>query len=372
LRVRLKMRRSEILGKEEGALQSECKKKKYVTLNMKQMKKREKTADTHLTHTTPGEEREREREREMSSPKALLLCRACAPRADLSSSSSSSSSFSRPSSTLTKSSGRRAALILPTLSFLTTAAPSFATEGANSNNNDNNNNIVTSYAYFDIGTCESIVRAERALGGDAVCSKADAEMLGRVKVGLYGNSSAKDTVSMFKKLVESGAYNRTVFHDVRKGEFVAFGLNGSKRLGQVSIPDGTFAVGERNADFTKASAFSGKHLKPGVVSLALSYDGSRTASPFDGNVYTEVLITTGPAPVPSLDGKNIIFGQVDRESLDVIAKIANTPVFSPSSQVKAWNFIANRVGDERAAKSKLIWTKPTKAVAIFDSGILEV
>jgi peptidyl-prolyl cis-trans isomerase B (cyclophilin B) len=302
----------------------------------------------------------------MSSPKAFLLCRACAPRADLSSSSSS-----RPSSTLTKSSGRRAALILPTLSFLTTAAPSFAEEeGANSNNN--NNNIVTSYAYFDIGTCESIVRAERALGGDAVCSKEDAEMLGRVKIGLYGNSSAKDTVSMFKKLVESGAYDRTVFHDVRKGEFVAFGLNGSKRLGQVSIPDGTFAVGERNADFTKASAFSGKHLKPGVVSLALSYDGSRTASPFDGNVYTEVLITTGPAPVPSLDGKNIIFGQVDRESLDVIAKIANTPVFSPSSQVKAWNFIANRVGDERAAKSKLIWTKPTKAVAIFDSGILEV
>ena len=333
-------------------------------------KKRENSRHTPYTHDAGGREREREREREMSSPKALLLCRACAPRADL---SSSSSSFSRSSSTLTKSSGRRAALILPTLSFLTTAAPSFATEGANSNNNDNNNNNnVTSYAYFDIGTCESIVRAERALGGDAVCSKADAEMLGRVKVGLYGNSSAKDTVSMFKKLVESGAYNRTVFHDVRKGEFVAFGLNGSKRLGQVSIPDGTFAVGERNADFTKASAFSGKHLKPGVVSLALSYDGSRTASPFDGNVYTEVLITTGPAPVPSLDGKNIIFGQVDRESLDVIAKIANTPVFSPSSQVKAWNFIANRVGDERAAKSKLIWTKPTKAVAIFDSGILEV
>jgi peptidyl-prolyl cis-trans isomerase B (cyclophilin B) len=355
------MRRSEISGK-EGALQVSA--KKSVTLNRKQMKKeRKKTADTHT--------RREKREREMSSPKALLLCRACAPRADLSSSSSSSS---RPSSTLTKSSGRRAALILPTLSFLTTAAPSFATEGANSNNNNNNNNnnIVTSYAYFDIGTCESIVRAERALGGDAVCSKADAEMSGRVKIGLYGNSSAKDTVSMFKKLVQSGAYNRTVFHDVRKGEFVAFGLNGSKRLGQVSIPDGTFAVGERNADFTKASAFSGKHLKPGVVSLALSYDGSRTASPFDGNVYTEVLITTGPAPVPSLDGKNIIFGQVDRESLDVIAKIANTPVFSPSSQVKAWNFIANRVGDERAAKSKLVWTKPTKAVAIFDSGILDV
>lgn len=143
-------------------------------------------------------------------------------------------------------------------------------------------------------------------------------------------------------------------------------------MGQVSVPEGTFSAGERNADLTKASAFRGNHLKPGTVSLALSYDGSRTASPFDGNVYSEVIITTGPAPVPSLDGKNIIFGRVDRESLDVISKIASTPVFSPSSQVKAWNFVASRVGDERAATSKLVWTKPTKAVAIFQSGILEV
>jgi len=230
---------------------------------------------------------------------------------------------------------------------------------------------ITSYAYFDIGACESIVRAERALGGDAVCSLRDAAMFGRVKIALYGKK-APDTEKMFRKLVESGAYDRTVFHDIRKGEFVAFGANGSKRLGQVSVPEGTFSAGERNADLTKASAFRGNHLKPGTVSLALSYDGSRTASPFDGNVYSEIIITTGPAPVPSLDGKNIIFGRVDRESLDVISKIASTPVLSPSSQVKAWNFVASRVGDERAATSKLVWTKPTKAVAIFQSGILEV
>lgn len=230
---------------------------------------------------------------------------------------------------------------------------------------------ITSYAYFDIGLCESIVRAERALGGDAVCSLRDADKIGRVKIGLYGKK-CPDTEKMFRKLVESGAYDRTVFHDIRKGEFIAFGANGSKRLGQVSVPEGTFSAGERNADLTKASAFRGNHLKPGTVSLALSYDGSRTASPFDGNVYSEVIITTGPAPVPSLDGKNIIFGRVDRESLDVISKIASTPVFSPSSQVKAWNFVASRVGDERAATSKLVWTKPTKAVAIFQSGILEV
>ena len=62
-------------------------------------------------------------------------------------------------------------------------------------------------------------------------------------------------------------HERTVFHDVRKGEFVAFGINGSKRLGQVSVPDGIFDVGERNADFTNAAPFTGNHLKPGTVSL---------------------------------------------------------------------------------------------------------
>ena len=271
--------------------------------------------------------------------------------------------------------GRRALVILPPLLLAGRKG-----DVANARDEDDHhqeegaraeNDEITSFAYFTVGRCESIVRAERALGGDAVCSEKDAEMFGTVRIGLYGNR-CPGTVRAFRKVVESGAYERTVFHDVRKGEFVAFGINGSKRLGQVSVPDGIFDVGERNADFTNAASFTGNHLKPGTVSLALSYDGTRTASPFDGNVYTEILVTTGPAPVPSLDGKNIIFGQVDRESLDVISKIANTPVFSPSSQVKAWNFIANRVGDERAAKSKLIWTKPTQAVAIFDSGIIEV
>ena len=271
--------------------------------------------------------------------------------------------------------GRRALVILPPLLLAGRKG-----DVANARDEDDHhqeegaraeNDEITSFAYFTVGRCESIVRAERALGGDAVCSEKDAEMFGTVRIGLYGNR-CPGTVRAFRKVVESGAYERTVFHDVRKGEFVAFGVNGSKRLGQVSVPDGIFDVGERNADFTNAASFTGNHMKPGTVSLALSYDGTRTASPFDGNVYTEILVTTGPAPVPSLDGKNIIFGQVDRESLDVISKIANTPVFSPSSQVKAWNFIANRVGDERAAKSKLIWTKPTQAVAIFDSGIIEV
>ena len=88
------------------------------------------------------------------------------------------------------------------------------------------NDQITSFAYFTVGRCESIVRAERALGGDAVCSEKDAEMFGTVRIGLYGNR-CPGTVRAFRKVVESGAYERTVFHDVRKGEFVAFGINGA-------------------------------------------------------------------------------------------------------------------------------------------------
>lgn len=99
---------------------------------------------------------------------------------------------------------------------------------------------ITSCAYFDIGLCESIVRAERALGGDAVCSVGDAEKIGRVKIGLFGKK-CPDTEKMFRKLVESGAYDRTVFHDIRKGEFIAFGANGSNVWGKFRYRRGRLA-----------------------------------------------------------------------------------------------------------------------------------
>ena len=72
-------------------------------------------------------------------------------------------------------------------------------EGARAENDE-----ITSFAYFTVGRCESIVRAERALGGDAVCSEKDAEMFGTVRIGLYGNR-CPGTVRAFRKVVESGA-----------------------------------------------------------------------------------------------------------------------------------------------------------------------
>jgi cyclophilin family peptidyl-prolyl cis-trans isomerase len=234
----------------------------------------------------------------------------------------------------------------------------------------NNRDKITAKVFFDVGVCETIVRAERALGGDAVCNAEDALMLGRVCIDLYGNR-CPDTVRIFKDLVLKKAYDRTVFHDVRRGEFIAFGLNGSKRLGQVSV-SGDSASSNSNRDLASSEAFGLEHFRSGTVSLALSYDGSRQASPSANGIYTEIIVTTGPSPQPELDGRNLVFGIVERESLSVINKIAEVSTFSPSSQVRAWNAIANFSGDERAKSSKLIWSKPTKAIAIFSSGVIEL
>ena len=64
---------------------------------------------------------------------------------------------------------------------------------------------ITSCAYFDIGLCESIVRAERALGGDAVCSVGDAEKIGRVK-----NWSVWEKVSRYGENVSQVGRERRV------------------------------------------------------------------------------------------------------------------------------------------------------------------
>ena len=65
-------------------------------------------------------------------------------------------------------------------------------------------------------------------------------------------------------------------------------------------------------------AFQLQHLRPGTVSLAVGAatgevdggGGPGSGASMSGSPNTEFLITTGPAPVPSLDGNNIVFGCV--------------------------------------------------------------
>ena len=76
----------------------------------------------------------------------------------------------------------------------------------------------------------------------------------------------------------------------------------------------------------------------------------------------EFLITTGPGPVPDLDGGNIVFGRVI-EGMDTISRISEVPVFSPSEKLQVLNSLAKAVGDDRAAKARSSWGKPIQPVS---------
>ena len=86
-------------------------------------------------------------------------------------------------------------------------------------------------------------------------------------------------------------------------------------------------------------------------------------------LFSQFLITTGPAPASSLDEENIVFGRV-LVGMDVVAAVAAVPTFAPSGNTRAWNQVAAAVGDARAAKAREAWTKPTRAVTIIDCGVL--
>lgn len=218
--------------------------------------------------------------------------------------------------------------------------------------------------FLDVGACASGVNASRAMDGNALCEVP--EMFGRIVIEL-DERGAPDTSRNFLRLVEGEdarepSLRGTTFHKIdRENGYVVGGKAGTPRLGQVA----TLGTGFENGDVTRASAFAGKHFRPGTVSLALE------SAQKDGEYGTtaQFLITTGPAPVPSLDGKNIVFGRVV-EGLDVVNRLASEKTFKPTSTARTYNAIASLVGDSRAEKAKSAWVKPTRALVITDCGVL--
>lgn len=84
---------------------------------------------------------------------------------------------------------------------------------------------------------------------------------------------------------------------------------------------------------------------------------------------TEFLITTGPGPAPQLDGEDMVFGKIV-EGFNTLASITEIPTFTPSDKLRAFNTVADKFGDERAARARASWGKPLQSIVIMGSGVL--
>ena len=136
------------------------------------------------------------------------------------------------------------------------------------------------------------------------------------------------------------------------------------RLYQVEVAP-SFATS--NPDTASAAAFKLTHSRPGTLSLALSVDDGEEVSPTAP--MTRFRITTGPGPVPRLDGKDIVIGRV-LSGLATVDAIRQVPTYAPTSTGRWYNQIARAIGDSRAATARGAWTRPRQAIVITDCGVL--
>lgn len=136
--------------------------------------------------------------------------------------------------------------------------------------------------------------------------------LGTMKVKLYDDKAPK-TAGNFRKLVEQGFYDGTIFHRVIKGFMI-----------QGGDPTGT---GTGGPGYTIDDEFGPglKHDRKGILSMA-------NAGPNTGG--SQFFITL--APTPHLDGRHAIFGELV-EGVDVLDAIGSTPTDAgdrPKEEVK--------------------------------------
>jgi len=226
---------------------------------------------------------------------------------------------------------------------------------------------VTDKAYLDFSLCPTAIRLDRTLGNMAmICD--DGEPLGRIVIGLYGNH-VPHTVDNFKAMVTGAAgssYKGTCIHKILQGQYVMAGKQGNGERGEVVPPTKLSS----NPDTVKGSSFELSHKRAGLVSLCLA-ENDDEESIKDDSYYrnVEFLITTGPGPAFQLDNGNIIFGTV-LEGMDVVSRIAAVPTFKPGDRIKAFNELAQFIGDDRASKGRSTWDRPLKAIVISDCGLL--
>eukprot|EP00775_Hariotina_reticulata_P012915 gene12915-13042_t len=223
---------------------------------------------------------------------------------------------------------------------------------------------VTDRVYFDVGVASSAFKpaAERTLGDRTILPE-DAQPTGRIVVGLYGKV-APVTVSNLVAAVKSGSFTGSAFSRISPGEYVQLGKQGSRRLGDVDPPPGF------NTDLASPGPFSLSHSRPGTLALSLSENDEDPATKDRPNYRAlEFYITTGPGPVPRLDGINPVFGKVE-SGMDTVIQLAQVPSFQPDIRSQQLNRFAKFLGDERADNVRRQYGKPLKAIIILDSGVI--
>ncbi|OAY31772.1 peptidyl-prolyl cis-trans isomerase CYP28, chloroplastic [Manihot esculenta] len=226
---------------------------------------------------------------------------------------------------------------------------------------------ITDRVFMDFSLCPSYFRPDRTLSDTLSTLCTETVPLGRVVLGLYGRLVPL-TVSNFKTMCTTSSYKNTLVHKIFPGQFFLAGRQGRRDKGEVRPPPELV----RNTETVDSKAFKLTHSRPGIVSLCLSENDDEDDIKLDPNYRNvEFLITTGPAPCPQLDNKNIVFGAV-LEGLDVVTAIASIPTYKPSERIRQFNDLAEFLGDERAQNARAIWNRPLKTVYISDCGELKV
>ncbi len=109
---------------------------------------------------------------------------------------------------------------------------------------------------------------------------------------------------------------------------------------ELGLPWSALSFPQANSDLYSSSSFRLTHSRPGTVSLSLSEnDEEPSVRERPGYHPLEFLVTTGPGPVPRLDGQNVVFGRV-LDGINTVIDVTAVPTFRPDARSRQLNQFA--------------------------------
>mmetsp|Transcript_46223 Transcript_46223/g.76995 ORF Transcript_46223/g.76995 Transcript_46223/m.76995 type:complete len:304 (-) Transcript_46223:350-1261(-) len=186
----------------------------------------------------------------------------------------------------------------------------------------------------------------------------DEPEVGRIVIGLFGDR-APNIVQGFYRLAtaQTGAgYKGSVFHRVVKGRYIEGGH--IRQLTTDVQTKGRPPPFSEDEEFLSSKSFELKHDRPGILTTGTSYND------IDSSGF-EFVITV--APLPELDGSNIVFGKV-LKGQDLITSISEVPILRPSKTKQFFLDFGEAIGDERAQLARASLNRPLSKVRIINCG----